>query len=317
MGKYTIGIDVGGTKIAYGVFDESKNIVSTLRQQSDPELCAEEFFDNIAATVKDLCAGQKTTPDKLCGVGIGMPSFILFEDGKIVKTVNLTKIKNFSARDYLIKKLGGNVRVILDNDSHTGALAEYRQGSGKGFRNMIYCPVSTGISSGIIINGELFRGSYGWSGESGHMIVTPDQGIECGCGNVGCLMSWCSGSMIVKHVQSWIADGQDTIIKSMAGSSEEISTIHIEEAFLKNDPMAIQAVEQMVKYMAVWIYNLYVTLNISCFVFGGGLLNMKVQLLERIRKEFDDYNRNDMPVYFKTAELGENFGIIGAAELIY
>jgi len=63
--------------------------------------------------------------------------------------------------------------------------------------------------------------------------------------------------------------------------------------------------------------NLYVTLNINCFVFGGGLLKMNVRLLERVRKAFDEYNRNDMPVYFKTAELGEHFGIVGAAELLY
>ena len=317
MGKYTIGIDVGGTKTAYGIFDENKKLITTLRQSSDSELPPEAFFDKIAVTIIDLCNGQNITIDDLRGVGIGMPSYILYEEGRIIKTVNLTKIKEFSARAYLMNKLGGNVRVILDNDSHTGALAEYRHGAGRGFRHMIYCPLSTGISSGIIIEGELFRGKYGWSGESGHMIVTPGQGIECGCGNKGCLMSWCSGSMIAKHVQSWIEDGQETIMKTLTDDPKKLTAMHIDEAYLKNDAMAIRAVEQMVRYIAIWIYNLYVTLNINCFVFGGGLLKMNVRLLERVRKAFDEYNRNDMPVYFKTAELGEHFGIVGAAELLY
>ena len=317
MGKYTIGIDVGGTKTTCGILDEKKNIVKTLHQQSDPELSPEMFFDNIAASIYGLCKGQNISLDDLHGIGVGMPSFIRFKDGMIIKTVNLSKIRNFPARDYLMGKLNRNVKVVLDNDSHTGALAEFRHGAGKGFQHMLYCPVSTGISSGIIIDGELFRGAYGWSGESGHMIVTPGRGIECGCGNKGCLMSWCSGSMISKHIQNWILDGQETIMKNMIDDPKKITAMHIGEAFNQNDAMAIRAVEQMVKHMAVWVYNLYVTLNINCFVFGGGLLYMNINLLERVRKEFDNYNRNDMPVYFKTAELGENYGIIGAAELLF
>ena len=317
MSRYIIGIDVGGTKTAYGVFDEHKNLIATRRHLSDSALEPEPFFDGIVATIFSLCEEQGISIADLCGVGIGMPSFILFEEGRIVKTVNLTRLKDFPARAYLMKKLGGNIRVILDNDSHTGALAEYRRGAGRGFQHMLYCPVSTGISSGIIIDGKLFHGQYGWSGESGHMIVTPGEGIECGCGNKGCLMSWCSGSMIIKHVRNWIAEGQDTLMVDLVDDPAQLTTLHISEAYLRNDPMAIRAVEQMAKYMAIWIYNLYVTLNINCFVFGGGLLNMSVNLLERTREIFDGYNRNNMPVYFKTAELGDHFGIIGAAELLF
>lgn len=317
MDGYTIGIDIGGTKTAYGVFDKNRKLIATLRRDSDPALSAEAFFDKIVDTILALCAERNILPEDLRGVGIGMPSFILFDEGRIVQTVNLPNIRDFPARDYLEKRLGGNVRVLLDNDAHTAALAEYRYGAGRGFREMLYCPVSTGISSGIILDGKLFHGSYGWSGESGHMIVTPGQGIECGCGNRGCLMSWCSGAMIVKHIQNWIAQGQETVMTALAGDPRKITAIHLEEAYFQNDAMAVRAVEQMVQYMAVWLYNLYVTLNINCFVFGGGLLKMNIRLLERIREVFDTYNHTDLPVYFKAAELGEDFGIIGAAELLF
>lgn len=246
-----------------------------------------------------------------------MPSFVLFEEGKIVKTSNLTRINNFFAKEYLAKGLGGDVRIIIDNDSHTGALAEHRHGAGRGFKHMIYCPVSTGISSGIIINNELFRGSYGWSGESGHMIVTPGKGIECGCGNRGCFMSYCSGSMIVKHIQNKINNGEKTTILELAGSVESINTAHISKALEINDEMAEWAISQMSEYMGIWLYNLYVTLNINCFIFGGGLLNMGDVLFKRVQAVFDSYNNNEMQVYFKTAELKEDFGIVGAAELIF
>jgi glucokinase len=295
-----------------------------LTHPSDPELSPEAFFDRIAAAVKELMAASGIEKENLRGVGIGTPSFILFEEGRIVKTTNLTKIKDFPARSYLMEKLGG-IRVIIDNDSHTAAIAEHRQGAGRGFENMLYCAVSTGISTGIIINKNLFRGRYGWAGETGHMIVTPGDGIECGCGNRGCLMSWCSGSMIIKHVKKWIEAGEKSSIPGLSGG-KELTCTHLAEAYNAGDALAHRAVAQMVKFLGIWVYNLYVALNINCFVFGGGLIKMfrelkgreeRASLTAAMKSVFDQYNKNDMPVYFKEAELGDDFGIIGAAELLF
>ena len=209
------------------------------------------------------------------------------------------------------------MRVILDNDTHVAALAEHKKGAGRGFQHMVYCAVSTGIASGIIINNQLFRGRYGWAGETGHMLITPGKGIECGCRNKGCFMSYCSGSMIVKHIRNRIAAGEQTLMTELAGSPEQITAVHIQQAFDRGDSMAKWAVEQMAQYLAVWLYNLYQVLNINCFVFGGGLVHFGDRLFPRIRELFDQYNGNDLPVYFKFAELGDNFGIIGAAELLF
>jgi glucokinase len=314
---YTIGIDVGGTKIAYGLFDNKKNLIYKCKEPTSNEYSPDEFFDNIVLNIENIININRITKRHLRGIGIGMPSFVLYEDGKIIKTANIQKIKDFNARSYLMNKLGSDVRVMLDNDAHTAALAEHRNGAGRGHKHMLYCPVSTGISSGIIIDNQLFRGRYGWAGESGHMIVTPDEGIECGCGNRGCLMSWCSGSMIVKHVQNKIEQGQQSLILKLAGSINEIEAVHINLAWKERDPLAMWAVSQMTKYLAIWLYNLYTTMNINCFVFGGGLLNFGDEFMDEIRKKFDSYNKCNLPVYFKIAELGDDFGIIGAAELLF
>jgi glucokinase len=324
MDLHTIGIDVGGTKTAYGLLNDQREIVRRLSHPSDNTASPQEFFDTIAGNIKSLMAAADLKNENIRGVGIGMPSFILFEEGRLVKTSNLTKLHDFPARAYLMEKLNG-MRVLIDNDSHTGAIAEHRHGAGRGFDNMIYCPISTGISSGLIIGGKLFRGRYGWAGESGHMIVTPDDGVECGCGNRGCLMSWCSGSMIVKHIEKWIEGGEQSIIPSLANGGK-VTVFHLGNAYNAGDALARRAYEQMVKYLGLWIYNLYVTLNINCFVFGGGLLKLGRQLmnggkettiLEDMKVVFDKYNKNDMPVYFKEAELEDDFGIIGAAELLF
>jgi glucokinase len=251
MEHYTIGIDVGGTKTAYGVFDSKRNLLLKRREPSDPSLSPEHFFDGIAGCIRELIGELKIVPEALTGIGIGMPSYIEYKKGYILKTVNLTKIKNFAARDYLAAKLDG-VSVLLDNDAHTAALAEYKYGAGRGFEHILYCPVSTGISSGIIINGQLFRGSYGWAGESGHMIASLGHGISCGCGNSGCFMSWCSGSMIVKHIQQWIADGRSTMLTDIAGSPEKITASHLDEAWEKAMPLPCRLWS---RWLSIWLHG--------------------------------------------------------------
>ena len=315
--QYAIGIDVGGTKTAYGLYDSKRNIVTKRRSPSNKDHSPERFFDEIVVNINEILQEQGLSIDSLRGIGVGMPSYINFEEGHIVKTSALTKIKNFAAKKYMLSKLGRDVRVILDNDAHVAALAVHKYGAGRGFDNMLYCPASTGISSGIIIDNKLFRGRYGWAGESGHMLITPGQGIECGCGNKGCMMSWCSGGMIIKHIQQWIQAGEKTLMEELAGTPDEITTVHLNEAWEKNDAMAIKALEQMAQYMAVWLYNLYVILNINCFVFGGGLVSMGEKLFGRVRTLFDAYNQNDQPIYFRYTELGEDFGLVGAAELVF
>jgi glucokinase len=316
MDRYVIGIDVGGTKIACGLFDTNRGLVAERRASSNPELPPQAFFDELIGEIRALLTGVSVNREQIRGIGLAMPSFILFEKGHIIKTSNLVNIRDFPGRDYLAQAFK-DIPIILDNDAHVAALAEHRLGAGRGFDHMVYCPVSTGISSAMIIDGKLFRGSYGWSGESGHMIVTPGEGILCGCGNRGCYMSWCSGSMIVKHIRRWIEAGEETLMTTLAGGAENITGRHLEEACDQGDPLAIRALNQMAAYMGLWFFNLYVTFNINCFVLGGGLLKLGERLFGPVRRIFDEYNHNELPVYFKNAELGDRTGIIGAAELIF
>ncbi|MDO4356801.1 MAG: ROK family protein [Clostridia bacterium] len=311
---YTIGIDIGGTKTAYGLFDESRTLVARRRHASDDTLNNEAFFSVIADNVLAMCAENGVALSDLKGVGVGMPSFVLFDEGRILKTVNLTNLKDFAARDFLQDRLG--VRVVLDNDTHVATLAEHRLGAGRGLKHMVYCAVSTGIASGIVINGELFRGSYGWAGETGHMLLTPGKGELCGCGHRGCFMSYTSGSMIVRHIRSRIASGETTRMTELAGGEANINATHLLAAYREGDPMAQWAVEQMADGLAVWLYNLYETLNISCYVFGGGLVNFGDVLFDKVREKFDALNLEGYPVEFRFAELKDDFGIVGASLLV-
>ena len=310
MKKYVIGIDAGGTKVAYGLYECGGGLVD--RYQHPTQILADgpTFADTLIESIKLILDKNGLKRLSLNGIGICMPSFIYFEQGKICITSAMVNIKDFYMKDYITSRL--HVPVVLDNDSNVAALAEWRHGAGRGSRHMVYMASSTGIGSGIIINGQLFRGSYGWAGESGHMIVTPDEGVECGCGNKGCFMSYASGRYIPKFVEQKLEEGT---VSELCGC-DEICGESILKAYENGDSLAIETVERMAHYFAVCIFNIYQLLNINLFVFGGGLINFGDILFSRIRKEFDKYNHIPYPVEFKFAELGGDFGIIGAAELV-
>ena len=308
---YRIGIDAGGTKVAYGLFDKEGNLLDRVQHPSDLEADGPAFADQILDTVHTMMDRHSLKKEDLAGIGICMPSYILFDTGYIYLTSSLPKIRDFAMKAYLEERLPG-VKIVLDNDSNGAALAEYRKGAGRGLCHMVYVAVSTGIGSGIIIDGKLFRGSYGWAGESGHMLATPDEGVLCGCRNRGCFMSYASGRYVPKHLKMRMLQGKESSMQLI----ENLSCEDLLQAYQENDELAIEMVESMAHYLAVCLYNCYMLLNINVFVFGGGLTNFGEALFGRVRKVFDKYDQIPLPVEFRFAELKKDFGIIGAAELV-
>lgn len=309
MGKYTIGIDVGGTKVAYGLFDEGMALIAREQHPSPAEADGPEFCDLLIERVEGLIRANGLEQEDISGIGIAMPSFLLFDKGYVCMTSALVNIREFAMRDYLSERL--KIPFVIDNDSNAAALAEHRYGAGRGSRHMIYMAASTGIGSGLILNGELFRGSYGWAGESGHMLITPDEGVMCGCGNRGCFMSWASGKYIPQQIRS-LAPGKKTLMDLNGALDAKI----LSEACKKGDDLALEVLSQTAHYIAVCVFNIYQLLNVDLFVFGGGLTNFGDMLFDRVRAEFDRYDHIKMPVTFRFAELKQDFGIIGAAELV-
>ena len=306
--NYRIGIDVGGTKVAYGLFDDQNRLVGRLQHPTDTLADGPAFSDALIEGMRALLAQSGVRPGDVFGAGICMPSFILYDEGYVCMTSAMANIRDFAMRDYLSARL--DFPVLLDNDSNAAALAEYKYGAGRGSRHMIYMSASTGIGSGLILNGRLFRGSYGWAGESGHMLITPDEGVECGCRNKGCFMSWASGRYMPEQIRR-LAAGRETIMDL----GPELDCVALNRACQAGDAVALEALERQAHYIAVCVFNIYQLLNVNLFVFGGGLTHFGDALFGRVRREFDRYNHVDRPVEFRFAELKQDFGIIGAAEL--
>lgn len=316
---YYMGIDIGGTKTAYGLFDAQRTLLEKEQRPTDAELDGPQFFTQVADQIRAYQAQAEALGGHLAGVGIGITGFVDFRRGALTKTASLPRLNDFPVADFLREQLGQSLPIVLDNDCHCGALAEYRRGAGRGHDSMLYCPVSTGISTGMILDGRLFRGSNGASGESGHALADPPDAlrIDCSCGNSGCYNSLASGKAITEHVRRWLAAGEKSILPELAGGAEHITTRHIDQAYELGDALAIRAVDQMVHYLAVWIFNVYMLLNVDCIVFSGGLLAMGDKLLGRVEREFEQYHTNGFSVAFHRTELGSDSGLIGAVELLF
>jgi len=308
-GKYTIGIDVGGTKVAYGLFRCDGKIADRFQHFADPDTDGPAFSDTLIENIKAILKKNDLAFDQLTGIGVCMPSFIKLETGYVFITSALPRIKDFAMRDYLEARLP--TRIVLENDANGAALAEHRRGAGRNARHMVYIVIGTGFGSGIIIDGKIFQGSYGAAGECGHMLATPDEGVMCGCENKGCFMSHISG----RHIPARVKQGLQMGVKSVL-TPETADGPRLLEAYRSGDLLAQQLVEQMAHYLAVCVFNLYQMLNIDTFVFGGGLTAMGDVLFNRMREEFDRFNHISLPIHFKLAELKEDVGIIGAAEIL-
>ena len=309
---FSIGIDVGGTKAAYGLFDHTGKLTDRMQHAADKDADGPRFADQMISSVEELLLKNHLTKQQLVGVGVGMPSYVLYDEGYIYLTSALPKIQKFHLRDYMQERL--QVRVVLDNDANAAALAEHRHGAGRGTDHMVYLTVSTGLGSGIIINGQVFRGSYGFAGECGHMLLTPDEGLACGCGNRGCFMSYGSGRYIPDHIRNRIAAGTPSILSQV--DQDTLSCVDLLAACRKDDPLAMEMLGQMAQTIGVCAFNVYQMMNIKTFVFGGGLTAFGPLLFDRVAEVFKRYDHIGLPVDFRFAELGSDFGIIGASELV-
>jgi len=307
--RFIIGIDVGGTKVAYGLFDRNGKIADRALHPTDVGADGTAFSDTIIENVNAILKRNSITFGDLEGVGIGMPSFIKRETGYVFMTSSMPRIKDFSMRDYLEERLP--TRIVLDNDANAAALAEHRHGAGRGTRDMVYIVVGTGLGSGIIIDNKVFSGSYGAAGECGHMIATPDTGLLCGCENKGCFMSYVSGRQLPERVKFGLENG----IKSEL-NPETASGAALLKAYGNKDQLAIKLIDEMAYYLAWCVFNVYQMLNIDTYVFGGGLTALGDVLFSRMREVFNSFYHIPFPVNFKIAELKEDIGIIGAAEYL-
>ena len=316
MKKYVIGVDVGGSKLLYGLFDDQMRLVRVIQRPTDQELAPDALLDQIAAHIRELMRGAGVSAEEVRGVGAAFPSHIDFERGVVLETADIYALSNVPVRDMLSARL--ELPIFLDNDCNAAALAEHRLGAGRGYRHMIYVTVATGIGGGLILNGELYRGIHGSAGEIGHMFVSDSTGYPCGCGVTGCVESIASGANMAKYAMDRITDGCESRILDHAGTISRIDMVAVGKAFNENDPLAIEVVERGAEYLGRMFQSLYQIFDINIFVYGGGVMKLGERFTNRIIEAYRRHSQMEYkyPAKFLPAELGDNTTMIGAALLV-
>jgi glucokinase len=310
----TIGVDIGGTKIAAGVVDEGGE-VQAVGRRSTPKRDADAVVDVITELVGSLVRG---TEEEILGVGLGVAGFVDAEQSHVLTASNLGWT-NEPIRDKLTRRLG--LPVVVENDANAAAWGEFRFGAGVGRDDMIMVTVGTGVGGGIVIDGRLQRGAHGVGAEFGHMIVVPD-GRQCGCGRRGCWEQYASGSSLVRYAREFAASQREDaalLLEFGDGTPEGVQGLHVTEAAQKGDTVALKAFDTLGYWLGLGMADLAALLDPGIFVIGGGVIESGELILGPTRDTFAQslVSREHRPLTpIVPALLGNAAGIVGAADLV-
>lgn len=305
----TIGVDLGGTKLAVGVVDDAPQ---TLWSDEVPSKGYSQ------GAVIDLLADQinlahKQRPDAVAA-GVGIPATIDFKTGRAISTVNLD-LEDLPVRDLLREKVG--IPTAIDNDGNVAMLAEALYGAAKGARHALLLTLGTGIGGGIWIDGKLFRGSTGAGAELGHTVVEID-GPKCqgNCRGRGCIEIFASGNAIGKAGREAAEREPDSALGKLAAAGQPIDGREVTVAAHAGDEAAIAVIETAGHYLGNALVSLSNVFQPEVIVLGGGAMAMGELILEPARKELRDRALRPMDgTKVVAAELGPAAGMIGAAAL--
>jgi glucokinase len=306
--RETIGVDLGGTKMAVGVVDSDQKIRYQGREPSTG-LSEEKLIEELA---EELREAKEARPDVLAA-GLGIPATIDRARGLAIQAVNLT-IADVPIRDLMQERIG--LPVFVDNDANMAALAEHLYGAGRGAQNVVMLTIGTGIGGGLILDGEVYRGSTGAAAELGHIVIEED-GPPCqgNCPNHGCVEALASGTAIAKAgKQAAERDPDSALGKALAEGP--IAGRTVTELALSGDGPAREVVAQAGRHIGVALSSLANIFDPDVFVIGGGVSVVGDLLLDPAREELRSRAlppQNESPV--KLAELGPDAGMIGAAAM--
>jgi glucokinase len=307
----TIGIDVGGTKIAAGVVDADGKLIETVRRQT-PAHNARATEDAIIALVAEL--RQRHAVD---AVGVGAAGYIDEKRATVLFAPNLAW-RDEALRAEIEKAVG--LPVVVENDANAAAWGEFRFGAGKDVDELIMVALGTGIGGGIVINGELFRGSFGIAGEFGHVRMVPD-GLICGCGNRGCWEQYASGRALVRIVREVAAAGSATsatILAAAHGLPAAITGPMITDAAKAGDTLCVESLETVGRWLGAGLADLACAFDPAVVVVGGGVSEAGELLIGPAREAFRRQlsGRGHRPeLEIRPAALGNSAGMSGASDL--
>lgn len=304
----TIGVDLGGTKAQVGVLAGVETLYES-REASD--LHSQD--DLVEQLIREIKGAMDARP-KAAAVGLGVPATIDHERGVALFATNLP-IADLPLRDLIAERVG--LPVFLDNDANVAALAEHQFGAARGKSTTVMLTIGTGIGGGVIIDGEIFRGSSGAGVELGHVVIQAD-GPPCpgNCPNHGCLEAFASGTALGREGEAAAESAPDSALGKLLAAGEKIDGLAVTLAALDGDETAVGVFDLVGGRLGVGCVSFVNIFEPEVMVIGGGVIRAGDLLLDPVRKEVSERAlrpMNETPIL--EATLGNDAGMIGAAAL--
>lgn len=316
--QYRLGIDLGGTKIMALVVNEKGEIVGEAKKKTRPELGPEAVVDRIVVAALSALSAAKVDITGVIAAGVGAPGPVNLQTGVVVEAPNLPGWQEIPLAAMMSARLG--VPVFVDNDVNLGTLGEHQMGAGRGTSNMVGIFVGTGVGGGVIIDGQLHRGSRSSAGEIGHTIIVPN-GPICGCGKRGCLEAVASRTAIEREISAALATGHRSVLAEALGleGKDRLTSGVIKSAMEAGDGLMVAVMSQVQFYLGLLTANLVNVLDPEMIIFGGGVVEaLGDDFLEPIRATARTYylqQRDADLVRIVPATLGDYAGGQGGAAL--
>ncbi|RKY27326.1 MAG: hypothetical protein DRP61_04465 [Candidatus Omnitrophota bacterium] len=301
MRKILIGIDWGGTFIKLGIFNFKGDILGKYRLSSQEFSQPSRFFKYLKKKLQNILKKRGLSLSRVKGMGIGVPGVINTKEGFIYYLPNIKGWENFPFKVVFEKEFG--LPLALDNDANLFALAELKQGEIKGVKNAVLFTLGTGLGSGLVLGGEVFRAKTS-SFEAGHFPVD-FKGRKCGCGSKGCIETFLGSSYIVKKARR--------ILRKKISSPKELYCLALE-----NNPQALEIWRDFGYKLGVFSAGLINLLNLELIVLSGGIAKASRFFMKSLKEAIQE---RTMPPFLKgvkvkKSKLADTAGILGAYEFI-
>jgi glucokinase len=304
-----IGVDLGGTKMLLGVLDGDSKTVWESREGS----AGEGESELVELLVRELEEARAERPG-VEAIGMGIPATIDHEKGVAISAVNLP-IADLPIRDIVVERTG--LPAFVDNDANVAALAEHLFGAARGAQNAVMLTIGTGIGGGLILGGEIYRGSTGAGAELGHMAIQLD-GPACqgNCPGHGCVETLASGTALGREGRAAAESNPESALGKLLAGDGEIDGKAVTVAAQEGDETAVGVFDLVGSRLGVALASFANIFEPEVIVIGGGVIAAGELLLAPARRELEARALRPMnrtPVV--PAELGEDAGMIGAAAM--
>jgi len=311
--KYSVGVDLGGTKVKIGLVNGSGRIIKKVALNTFAEEGPEKVVSQIKSGIHLLLDKNKKTVQ---GIGIGSPGTVSAKKGTVENPPNLPGWRRVHLGRIITKEFG--LPTFVENDANAAAIGELIYGAGKILDSFIMVTLGTGVGGGIIYNNKLFRGDSGGAGEIGHTTIDHN-GQKCKCGSRGCLETYLGNNYIIKNVTEQLKKNKTSLIYSMVDRNlKKLSPKIIHDASLEGDKFSIKIINDLGTTLGHGLASMVNAFDICNVVIGGGVAGFGKPLFIAVKRSIQSRVLTPLRsrVYVRQAKLRNNAGIKGASSLV-